>query len=72
MIDLSSVFHILTHSVGEASEGSSGWLPSLLGSGLGTYGNIMKSAVESKIKENQQQDQDSAQKRVEDRASWLP
>ena len=68
-------FHILqsvVHSVGEASEGSQGWLPSAIGSALGISGGFFQSAVKSKIEQNQQQDQASAEKRLQDRAGWLP
>ncbi|HAU66623.1 MAG: hypothetical protein UT30_C0011G0050 [Candidatus Uhrbacteria bacterium GW2011_GWF2_39_13] len=67
-------FHILQsviHSVGEASEGSQGWFPSAIGSALGLSGGFFESAVKSKIQQNQQ-DQSSADQRLQDRANSLP
>jgi hypothetical protein len=67
-------FHMLqsvVHSVGEASEGSQGWLPSVIGSVLGISGGFFQSAVKSKIQQNQQ-DQTSADQRLQDRANLLP
>ncbi len=59
------------HSVGEASEGSQGWLPSAIGSALEISGGILQSVVKSKIEQNQQ-DQAFAEKRLQDRANSLP
>jgi len=61
----------VVHSIGEASEGSQGWLPSAIGSALGISGGILQSAVKSKIQQNQQ-DQASADQRLQDRANSLP
>ena len=65
-------FTFLFHSVGAASEGSSGWIPSVIGAGLGTYGHMFTSAVHSQVQQNQQQDQSTGNKSLEDRANSLP
>lgn len=66
--------HISTflHSVGSSSEGSQGWIPSLIGAATSIAGVSAKGAVMSQVHQNEQNDQNVGDKRLEDRANHLP
>ncbi|KKR86919.1 MAG: hypothetical protein UU48_C0006G0068 [Candidatus Uhrbacteria bacterium GW2011_GWF2_41_16] len=72
MIHIPDLLNFL-HNIGSAAEesGTQGWLPSAIGGAFGGLGNIMNSAVHTKIQENAQKAGTSGDQNLEDRANKL-